>query len=190
MIIDAHVILRDNKHMEEVVDSARKNGIDKICTMSLGTPIPHWRDNPSPEEVRIGNNKTIRAMSDFPDEVIGFCYLNPLHRKSSLPELERCIKAGMQGIKLWVACKASDKKLHPIAKEAIRYDIPILQHAWNKVTGNRSGESTSEDVCILAERFPKLKIIAHHLTGAGYRGILEVKKYKNIFHNTSEDIQR
>ncbi|HIC70360.1 MAG TPA: amidohydrolase, partial [Candidatus Latescibacteria bacterium] len=64
-------------------------------------------------------------------------------------------------------------------------DVPILQHAWRKTTGNLEGESTPGDVAHLARRHPRARIIMAHLNGCNPRGIEEVADCPNIFIDTS-----
>jgi predicted TIM-barrel fold metal-dependent hydrolase len=90
----------------------------------------------------------------------------------------------MIGIKLWTAAKASDNSVEPIARKAVELDVPILQHAWDKTTGNMKDESTPADVAILAQKFPQLRIQMAHLYGAGYRGIADIAPYPNVYVDT------
>ena len=52
----------------------------------------------------------------------------------------------MYGIKLWVARHAIDPGLNPILEKAVELDVPVLQHAWLKTTGNLPGDSFLSDV--------------------------------------------
>ncbi|OGV63328.1 MAG: hypothetical protein A3K19_21870 [Lentisphaerae bacterium RIFOXYB12_FULL_65_16] len=181
MIIDVHThYCRD---MVRLVGSALDNGIDRICVSSLGLS---YLTNPTPDQIRECNDQTLASMAQYPDAVVGFCFLNPLHEPDfSLAELHRCVKAGMRGIKLWVATVASDPRLDPIAREAIALDIPLLHHSFVKVTGNMPGESTPADIADLARRHPRLNLIMAHFTGNGQRGILEIQPYPNVFADSS-----
>lgn len=181
MIIDIHT--HYHGEMQRLVGSARKNGIDRICVSSLGLP---YIANPTPEQIRACNDQTLGSMKRFPDAVIGFCYLNPLHEPAgSLDELRRCVRAGMRGVKLWIATQASDPCVDPIAEEAASRELPLLQHAAAKATGNRPGETTPDDVAVMARRHPRLTIIMAHLTLVGVRGINAVRDCPNVFVDTS-----
>jgi predicted TIM-barrel fold metal-dependent hydrolase len=193
MIIDAHVHIgqwmrpyssQDGNAVEELIQSARINNIDRLCVSSLGDR--GYTNYPSPEEFTSANTHILEIMRVFPQEILGFCYVNPQHSDASLAELDRCIVDGeMAGIKLWVACKASDNLVDPIAEKAIELGAPILQHAWYKITGNLPDESTPADVAELARRFADVTIIMAHMHGAGYRGILDIAPYPNILVDTS-----
>lgn len=180
-VIDFHVhITRDLDDCRTMVEAARRSGIDLICVSSLGDK--GYIHNPSPDQFRSANDYVLRAMDEFPDRVIGFCYLNPNYPDESIEEMDRCIlRGGMRGVKLWVACKASDPKLDGIVRRAMELDVPILQHSFNKSTGNLPNESRPEDVAELARRFPQAKIVMAHLHGNGYKGVAEVADLKNVF---------
>ena len=193
MIIDAHVHIgqwmrpyssQNGNAVEELIRSAQNNNINRLCVSSLGER--GYTSYPNAEEFTSANTHILELMRVFPGEILGFCYVNPRHPDASLAELDRCIvDGGMVGIKLWVACKASDRLVNPIAEKAIELGVPILQHAWYKTTGNLSDESTPADVAELARRFPDVTIIMAHMHGAGYRGILDIAPYPNILVDTS-----
>ena len=175
---------KDGDAIEEMIQFARINGIDQICVSSLGDRgYTHY---PSAEEFQSPNTYVLEAMRRFPEEIIGFCYVNPQHTKASLEELDRCIAdGGMPGIKLWIACKASDSRVNPIIEKAIELNTPILQHAWYKTTGNYPDESTPADAAEIGKRYPDVTLIMAHMHGAGYRGILDIAPYPNILVDTS-----
>jgi len=181
-IIDCHVHPWGN--IERILDSAKRNGISKICLSSPGNG--RLKAYPSSRDVSLSNDLILSILDKYPQETYGLCYLNPCHTKSSLKEIERCIiKGKMIGIKLWIACLASEAKISSIAELAQNLGIPILQHAWNKSQGNLKHESTPEDIVKLAIRFPKLKIIMAHLTGCGAEGLKVIMPYSNIYVDTA-----
>ena len=195
MIIDAHVHIgrwmrpfrrggtSSADAIEELIQSAKRSGIEQLCVSSLGDKgYSHY---PGTEEFISANTHVLEIMRILP-EILGFCYVNPQHTEKSLAELDRCIiDGGMVGIKFWIACKASDRHIDPVVQRAIELDVPILQHAWYKTTGNYEHESIPADVADLAERFPDVTLIMAHLHGAGYRGILDIAPYPNVLADVS-----
>jgi predicted TIM-barrel fold metal-dependent hydrolase len=191
MIIDAHVHIgrfvapwRSHDPVADTVATARECGIDKLCVCSLGdggyTPYP------SPEQLRAANNQVLEAISRFPNVILGYCYVSPQHPQESLAEIHRCVEDGpMVGIKLWVARKASDKLVDVILQEAARLNVPVLQHAWYKTTGNLLDESTPADVAQMARRHPDVLIQMAHLHGGGERGVQDIAPYQNVVVDTS-----
>jgi len=186
MIIDSHIHIArwgGGDSVEKIIKSASRNGIELLLTSCLGEH--GYVAYPTVEEVRKANDCLLEAIGNFPDSIGGLCYVNPQFAQESIDEIERCVADGlMVGIKLWIAVKASDPRVEPIAEKAIELDIPILQHAWYKITGNMEDESTPADVAVLAKKFPKLKIQMAHLYGAGLRGIADIVPYPNIYVDT------
>ncbi len=184
MIIDSHVHIIKPDDTGKLVESASRSKIGILLICSLG--IRGYTSYPTAEDVVAANDCTLEAIERFPNEVRGICYATPQRPEESLAEIDRCIASGpMLGIKLWVAAKASDPSVEAIARKAVELDVPILQHAWNKATGNMEDESTPADVAVLAQKFPKLRIHMAHLYGAGFRGIADIAPYPNIYADTS-----
>lgn len=191
MIIDIHTHLAgpggdpDPREMERMIQLARRHGIERA--VALGNLIAVGGTRPSPEEIRTVNTNSLNAMRAHPEFFIGFCYLNPEHAPEFvLGEIERCVvQGGMQGIKLWIAVKATDRRHDPLMRRAQELDVPILYHAWYKQTEQGEHESTPAEVAGLARRFPKVHIVMAHLTGDGERGVLDILACPNVLIDTS-----
>ncbi len=186
MIIDCHVHIGQRGRadaVDKLVGSALRSGIRLLLVSSLGAR--GYIQYPTVEEMISANNCVLEAAKGFSDRVRGICYATPRYPDESLAEIDRCVANGsMVGIKLWVAAKASDPIVEPIAEKAVELGVPVLQHAWYKMTGNMEDESTPADVAILAQKFPELRIHMAHLYGAGYRGIADIAPYPNIYVDT------
>ncbi len=153
------------------------HGVDRICLNSLAD----WTPSPSPAAVTRGNDMVLALRDEYPERVVGFCYVNPRRERHALREIERCVvRHGMGGVKLWVACRASDPRVDPVAHRAAELGVPILQHAWRERPDRRSGESKPADVAALAARHPRAMIVMAHLTAAGAQGLKEIAPYPNL----------
>ncbi|MFO0954659.1 MAG: amidohydrolase family protein [Isosphaeraceae bacterium] len=149
--------------------NADRAGVTKMVLMNIGTT---WSTSPEPDAFRKANDDCLRVRDLAPDRFVPFCYVNPLHTKESLAEMDRCIAGhGMFGLKLWVALKASDRRVHEVVEKTVALDVPVLQHAWIKAEGNQPGESGPEDIAALARAVPHARIIMGHLGGVALRGI-------------------
>ncbi len=164
-----------------MVKEARYHGVDQMCVSTLDISTT----SPTPELIRKENDVTLALMSDYPGRVVGLCHVSPLHGGEALAEIDRCLAAGMSGIKLWVSCKANHPAVDPIAARAAELRLPILQHAWYKVQGEGENESTPADVAALAARHPDTMIVMAHLTGCGERGLADIYRYHNVLVDTS-----
>lgn len=198
MIIDVHVHTHSPGHRydpEEIATSirlARRAGIDHV--VQLHNLISHPANtegytalNPSPTVVQQSNDLAMRIVAEHPDCYSGFCYLNPAHEHDfTLAEIERCVVNGnLRGIKLWIAVHATDPRLDPLMQRAAQLDIPVLHHAWYKADGQTGNESTAAEVADLARRHPRVSIIMAHLGGVRWRGVLDIKPYRNVLVDTS-----
>lgn len=192
MIIDAHFHIgrchvkpwRTDDAVADLIATARGCGIDRLIACSLGDRAFH--QFPSPEEFREGNDHVLEELERFPDILLGYCYVSPLHPAESVDEIRRCLRDGpMVGIKLLMACLASDPAVDPIIEEAAKLGVPVLQHAWYNTTGNAPTESTPADVAVMARRHPGAIIQMAHLHGANERGVQDIAPYPNILADTS-----
>lgn len=187
MIIDFHVHylygLNGSNGLDATLAAAERNGIDVICVSSLGSKgyCPH----PSFAEINDCNDASLIAAKKHPGKVVPFAYLNPSHGEKALDELRRTADLGVRGIKLWIAREADDPVVFPVAELAIELSLPILQHSFNKTTGNLRNESTSANVAKLARRYPELTVVMPHLAGNGYIGVADVETLPNALVDTS-----
>ena len=192
-VLDVHVHPLDNFGMYSVssaeedarllIESAKRSGVEKMCLFSLHTTTPR---EPTMDQCREANDYVLKMRDIAPDVFLPFCYVNPMFPDDSVAEIDRCVGAErMCGVKLWVARRATDFGLDPIMQRAVELDVPVLQHAWEKTTGNLPGESFPWDVADLARRHPKARIIMAHLNGCGLRGLEAVADCKNIVVDTS-----
>jgi hypothetical protein len=191
--LDVHVHPLDNFGMYSVssveedarllIDSAKRSRVEKMCLFSLHTTTPR---EPTMDECREANDYVLKMRDIAPDVFLPFCYVNPMFSDASVDEIDRCVGGErMCGIKLWVARRATDPNLDPIMERAVSLDVPVLQHAWEKTTGNLSGESFPWDVADLARRHPQARIIMAHLNGCGLRGLEAVADCPNLVVDTS-----
>jgi predicted TIM-barrel fold metal-dependent hydrolase len=86
----------------------------------------------------------------------------------------------MCGVKLWVAHRCSEPELDPIVELATELKAPVFQHTWLKTNGNYPGESTPEDVAILAARHPEATLVCGHTGGNWERAIPVVRPHRNV----------
>lgn len=188
MVFDCHV--HPWASIDQILASKRQANVDKICLFSVAVQVNETDfgkcENPDFKDVEAGNNHVIEAIQDYPDEITGFCFLNPRDLVHCREEAERCVRDGvMQGIKLWISARCSEPSVFEVAKIAEDLRVPLLVHCWNKATGNYRFESTSRDVAILAEAFPSLSIIAAHVSGMQEIGVMDLAAYPNVYVDTS-----
>lgn len=185
MIIDIHAHPHPDYNTPEtfprLMEMALRFGIHRIA-FSMG---PEFYPNPTREQIRKDNDRLLNLISVFPDQVIGYCYLNPRHGQWSQEELTRCVERGMRGVKLWIAAFADDPLVFPIVEHAAKLDVPILQHTFHKTTGNLANESDPIHLASLARRYPESQFIMAHAGGNWEYGIKAVRNCPNIMIDIS-----
>ncbi|MCL6519284.1 MAG: amidohydrolase family protein [Armatimonadetes bacterium] len=132
-------------------------------------------------DFRYGNDEVLSAMAKFPKRIYGYATVNPNYPEAELvAELERCISAGMVGVKIHPdvhQCNVDDEKYRPVWEWANERRLPLLSHTS---TGGRNPVKTFEK---LAEMYPNVSIILGH-SGFGSEGanqsIQAALKYPNI----------
>jgi len=184
LIIDFHAHPGYGRELAELREEFRAAlqvadhyGVDHICLCSVGD----WSPSPAPEVVSAGNDVILSLMADSPGRVLGFCYLNPCYPDEALAEIERCVvQEGMAGIKLWIACEASDGRVDGIARRAAELKVPILQHAAYFQRGKNPSPTTPIHVAALAARHPRTQIVMAHMGACGEAGLSDIAPYPNV----------
>jgi len=202
-VIDCHTHL-PAAGIESLFRRADAAGIERMCLFALGNEAdphskpstPHWPPTGAPhhtdacsppkERMTASNDVIMTLLEKYPDRLYGLCFVNPRLGADALDEILRCVRDGpMLGIKLWMACRASDPLVEPVAALAVKLHVPILQHCWNKYGVPQESESSTRDVAALATKFPDLKIIAPHLSGHHEDGVLDLAPHPNVWVDTS-----
>lgn len=180
MIIDFHAHCWSRDDAEEMMArEAQRHGLDRICVSGLASWLPDL------DEVKMLNDRVYRAARDYPDLYLPFVYLNPLHGRAALDELERGLDEGAVGIKLWISCWMDHPAVAPVLERAIAIDMVVLQHSWHKITGNYPGESDPVCIAEVARRYPELKLVMAHVGGDWRYGLRAVRDVPNITGDTS-----
>jgi uncharacterized protein len=124
---------------------------------------------PSPEDLAYANAALRDLQRAHPDRVRGYVTVNPNFQVSALAEIARGLAEGMVGIKLAASRRASDPLLDPIAREAARHGVPVLQHVWQHRRREVPGQEISDalDLGALARRHPSARFILAHVGGGG-----------------------
>lgn len=181
MIIDAHAHLWANHYKDDkrtILKACETFGLSRVYISSLASHYPDY------DEINYLNSLTLDFMKERPELISGYVYVDPTHN-NKLDVLEKGLDAGMEGVKLWVAAKCDDYRIDDIAEKCIKYNVPILVHAFQKATGQLDNESTAENVRHLALRYPELKIIMAHMGGNVYFGIRCISDLDNVYTDFS-----
>jgi hypothetical protein len=143
---------------------------------------------PNARQLRFINDDNARIARLYPEYFTAFVYLNPLlGERATMAETERCAALpGFRGIKLEIANNAAHPCMRHIAKAARTFHLPVLQHSWSTTNiKNRNHQSDPTTTALFARRNPDVTVIMAHLTGIGFRGVLEAKGLPNLYVDTS-----
>lgn len=166
-----------DERMAGLIEYADRMDIDRLVVF-MGYP---WSLDPTPEDFQRQNDQVLQALSHWHDRAFGFAYLNPKYPDECLREIDRCINDGpMVGVKLWVAQRCNADDLDAIIKRCAELKAAIFQHTWFKAGGNLAGESSPNDLAVLAARHPHVPLICGHTGGDWELGIRAIRKFKNV----------
>src|SRR5438309_3960220 len=154
-------------------------GIERLM---LSQGFGEYMSHPTPEQVRVENDRVMRAVRRFPDRAYGSVFLSPDNVEFSLQEFDRCVRDGpMISVgELQTDVRCNSPRLDLIVERAISLNVPILQHTWLKTSGNEPGESTPYDLVELAKRHPQAHFICGHTGGNWELGIRAIRDMKNV----------
>ena len=154
------------------MEIADKLGIDR---MFVGKPM-RWLDW-TPEEFRAANDEMIALMQKYPGRLIGQISVNPLFRKESLEEIDRCVDRGMVGSRLYYQAKINDPVYYPIIEKFAELQMIIFIHGEAEIgvggyrmkydVGRPPTISVPKDFAEAAERFPEAIFQFAHIGGGG-----------------------
>lgn len=162
----AHVFFSDDSP-EAQIGFADRLGIEKLV---ISRPMRPGSKG-LPEEFRACNDLVMRAVKKYPDRFIGQPTLNPRYPKESLEEIERCVDAGMMGLKVYNHVKINDPLFYPIIERFIALKMIILMHVGigkSRITydpGEPENVSIPEDFVDIARRYPEAMFQFAHLAG-------------------------
>lgn len=181
----------DWSRAEALIEAAEAMGIEKLC---CSKPITGGK-MASIDDVRAANDSILAAMKRYPDRIAGYCFVQPGNGPAALDEIERCLDAGMIGVKLYNQFKYSDPVVFPVAERCADHRIPILGHSGH-LTDARSlaaqpNISDSLNFCELSRRYPELMLILGHVNGGGdwEWAIKGLRDCPNVYVDTSGSVQ-
>jgi len=144
---------------------------------------------PSPSDVTSGNDAMFALQEAHPDRVRCYVAVNPNDTAHAREEIARCVERGAVGIKLAASRRADDPLLDPIAEEASKRGLPVLQHIWQHRTREWPGQEISDGVDLgkLALRHPRASFILAHIGGGGdwAHSCAAVREISNIYIDLS-----
>lgn len=139
-------------------------------------------------------------LAEYPEKVSGIIRIDPSDPVASCRKMEKWIRRGPAiGIKYSGEAtnrdgiKCSHPNNDPIIQLARELNAVVYIHTWMKVGGNprmpgggnNPGDSSPEDVAILARRFPDVPLICGHSGGDWELGARAVRSHENVLFEFS-----
>ncbi len=183
-IVDCHAHLWSEADARVLVDEANRLRIERVCVSCLS----HWDWSEEGNAGR-GNSLVRSAVQDNP-KLLGYVYVDPTVGDMALKQIDEY--TGMPpfiGIKLWISCRANDRRVHPVLERASSSGLVVLAHAWRRGSRLSKGYQTlPSEVADLASSFPEVPIIMAHIGGDWENGALEVADAENVAVDTCGSI--
>ena len=186
----AHRPNADWAEVERLVAAAAKLGIARLCcsrpvTGGVMADI---------DVVRESNNAVLAAMKRYPDLIAGYCFVQPGNGAAALDEIDRCLDAGMIGVKLYNQFKYTDPAVFPVAEKCIARRALFLGHSAYltdpRTLALQPKTSHALDFGALSRRYPELKLILGHINGGGdwEWAIRALRDFPNVHLDTSGSV--
>jgi predicted TIM-barrel fold metal-dependent hydrolase len=124
---------------------------------------------PSPADLEYANDAMLALQRAHPARIRGYVAVNPNFTAHAEREIRRGLGAGLIGVKLAASRRADDPLLDPVARLALEYRAPVLQHIWQHRRRDWPGQEASDalELCTLARRHPAVRFILAHIGGGG-----------------------
>lgn len=166
--IDSHAhVYFNSPDGDEVIDIADRLFIE---TLSISRPmVPGGKGDP--KEFIEANNLVLRCYKKHPTRFLPQMTLNPQFQKESLDEINRCVDAGMVGLKLYNHVKMNDPLFYPVIEKFIDLKMVILMHMGigkariNYDSREPANVSIPGDIVEAAKRYPEATFQLAHLGG-------------------------
>ena len=129
------------------------------------------------------NDNVVKAYKKYKDRILPIVFINPYDGEEAVENIYHYVKdEGFKGIKLHPlqhAFVADDEILDPIMKAAEELKIPVFIHCGHPPY------SLPWSIALLAERFPKVKVVMIHM-GHGHGVYIDAsmkmaKRYSNLY---------
>jgi predicted TIM-barrel fold metal-dependent hydrolase len=170
--------------------TVERMGIERVFSLDIaGTPT-----DPLGKLLSADKKKELRKfLETHADRVYGLVPIDPGDPVGSLQKIDEWVGKGpCVGIKYYggnprgVRCSHADNDV--IIRQAAKLNAIIYIHTWYQVGGeprrpggaNEPGNSTPDDVALLAQRSPEVPLICGHSGGDWELGVRAVRRFRNV----------
>lgn len=154
------------------IDFADRFGIEKLF---IGLPMTDIKN--TPEEFREMNARVQKAVKQFPGRFVGQFTFNPVYKKESLDEIDRCVDNGMIGSRIYHQVRINDPLFYPFIEKFIDMKMLFFMHGEVQLgvggyrmkydAGKLPTISGADEFADAAKRYPEAMFQFPHLGGGG-----------------------
>ncbi|MBO3803437.1 MAG: amidohydrolase family protein [Candidatus Brockarchaeota archaeon] len=151
--------------VEGIVEQMDRLGIKKICAFSFAGVN---------SDFALGNDQVMRAVKEWPERIVGYATVNANYPGEWIPELERCRKGGLRGIKIiceYQGATTEGTDFAPLYGYANDNRLIMINHNWGR----------PEFLDSLAERYSEACFIIGHCST---RYVEVLRRRKNVYQCT------
>lgn len=141
----------------------------------------------SPMVTGICTNEYVQRFCRDKEGLIPFASINPSLTVNTGRELERLVKEGFRGVKLYPTyqhCYPNDRKLYPLYRQAEEMQVPVMVHTGTSIfKGSKLKYGDPLYLDEVAVDFPELTIILVH-SGRGFwyeRAFVLARLHENVY---------
>lgn len=154
------------------IDFADRFGIEKLF---IGLPMTEIKN--TPEEFREMNARVQKAVRQFSGRFVGQFTFNPVYKKESLEEIDRCVDNGMVGSRVYHQVRINDPLFYPFIEKFIDMKMLFFMHGEVQLgvgsyrmkydAGKSPTISGADEFADVAKRYPEAMFQFPHLGGGG-----------------------
>lgn len=203
--IDAHVhvdlanndLEKQKQFAKILLDFCDRMHVEKLILSKPVTRLVKGIPDGSPEAFIEHNNIVLAIVKQYPKKFMGSFTFNPVHKKQSLAEIDRCVDQGLVNAKVYYQTKINDPSYYPIIEKMIDLKMIIHMHAEAQIgvggyrmkyNGNKPANvSVPEDFVDIAKRYPEAMFHYAHIGGGGDWEYMckALKNSPNVYVDTS-----
>jgi uncharacterized protein len=170
------------------IDFADRFGIEKLF---IGLPMTEIKN--TPDEFREMNARVQQTVKQYSGRFIGQFTFNPIYKKESLEEIDRCIDKGMIGSRIYHQVRINDPLFYPFIEKFIDMKMLFFMHGEVELgvggyrmkydAGKSPTISGADEFADAAKRYPEAMFHFPHIGGGGdWEYVCKVfKNHPNIY---------
>ncbi len=179
-IVDAHGHLSENPNvplpdvsLQTLIARMDMMGVDVFCCSAIAAIY---------NQARYGNDIIIDAVRRYPKRIFGYMCADVGYTQRVLPELERCLAAGLRGIKIYshsihAGFNYNDATFKPVFEFANAHGLPLKAHTFSLEELGHMEQHFN--------RYPRINFIMAHAGSCGASPYVRLAKtYANVYIET------